>query len=107
MSTDFILSFFNKAKIETIKKEKEVSAETFLRTQFKMELLVYSQDRTYSSSLSDRRKEEDEDEKSSKCSKFSPRVTFQIVQTPDYHATLQELMRHLKSYYRVSLKAEQ
>lgn len=91
-----------KAKIEAIKQEKETSAEAFLRTQFRMELLVYSQDRTYSSSLSDIKKEESEDENNSKSAKPSPRVTFQIVKTPDNHATLQELMMHLKSYYKIA-----
>uniref|UniRef100_A0A7N8Y020 Interferon-induced GTP-binding protein Mx n=1 Tax=Mastacembelus armatus TaxID=205130 RepID=A0A7N8Y020_9TELE len=52
----------SKAKIEAIKQEKEATAESTLRTQFRMEMLVYSQDKTYSSSLSDRKKEESEEE---------------------------------------------
>ncbi|XP_028302205.1 interferon-induced GTP-binding protein Mx-like isoform X3 [Gouania willdenowi] len=47
-----------KAKIDAIKQKKEAFAESMLRTQFQMELLVYSQDRTYSSSFSERQKEE-------------------------------------------------
>ncbi|XP_076609440.1 interferon-induced GTP-binding protein Mx [Chaetodon auriga] len=92
-----------KAKIEAIKQEKESTAESMLRTQFKMELLVYSQDRTYSSSLSDRKREEDEDEKSG--SHRSDVPTFKvktIVHSMDNHATLQELMLHLKSYYKIA-----
>ncbi|XP_041638606.1 interferon-induced GTP-binding protein Mx [Cheilinus undulatus] len=84
-----------KTKIEAIKQEKETTAESFLRTQFKMEMLVYSQDRTYSNSLSDRKKEENEDEdvilrQSS------------LVYSEDNHATLEELMLHLKSYYKIA-----
>uniref|UniRef100_A0A8C1Z9W4 Uncharacterized protein n=1 Tax=Cyprinus carpio TaxID=7962 RepID=A0A8C1Z9W4_CYPCA len=40
-----------KTKIEAIKQDKERLAESMLRTQFKMELIVYSQDGTYSQSL--------------------------------------------------------
>uniref|UniRef100_A0A8C1VSJ0 Uncharacterized protein n=1 Tax=Cyprinus carpio TaxID=7962 RepID=A0A8C1VSJ0_CYPCA len=42
-----------KTKIEAIKQDKESQAESMLRTQFKMELIVYSQDGTYSQSLQD------------------------------------------------------
>lgn len=82
-----------KAKIENIKKTKESTAESMLRTQFKMEMMVYSQDRTYSNSLSDRREENEEEEKRYK------KITKYF---PDNHATLQELMLHLKSYYRIA-----
>ncbi|XP_041811158.1 interferon-induced GTP-binding protein Mx [Chelmon rostratus] len=94
-----------KAKIEAIKQEKESTAESMLRTQFKMELLVYSQDRTYSSSLSDRKKEEDEDEKQNV---HVPRIVMPALQIKgavhrmDNHATLQELLLHLKSYYKIA-----
>ncbi|XP_067444126.1 interferon-induced GTP-binding protein Mx [Thunnus thynnus] len=90
-----------KAKIEAIKQEKESAAESTLRTQFKMELIVYSQDRTYSSSLSENREEEEEEERRDK----SKRPQFQkksIVYSMDNHATLQELMLHLKSYYKIA-----
>uniref|UniRef100_A0A3B3BJS2 Interferon-induced GTP-binding protein Mx n=1 Tax=Oryzias melastigma TaxID=30732 RepID=A0A3B3BJS2_ORYME len=73
-----------KAKIEAIKQEKESIAETMLRTQFNMELLVYSQDKTYSNSLSESKKEEP------------------LVYSLDNYATLQELMVHLKSYYKIA-----
>lgn len=87
------------AKIEAIKQQKEATAESMLRTQFKMELLVYSQDRTYSSSLSESRSEEDEEEYDRK---GKLRLTDRShMYTKDSHATLQELMLHLKSYYRV------
>ncbi|XP_028254066.1 interferon-induced GTP-binding protein Mx-like [Parambassis ranga] len=88
-----------KAKIETIKQEKESIAESMLRTQFKMELLVYSQDRTYSSSLNESQKEEDEDDLRIKGNKFLGGV---ILYSMDNDATLQQLTLHLKSYYRIA-----
>uniref|UniRef100_UPI0037E7FF43 interferon-induced GTP-binding protein Mx isoform X1 n=2 Tax=Semicossyphus pulcher TaxID=241346 RepID=UPI0037E7FF43 len=91
-----------KAKIEAIKQEKESAAESFLRTQFKMELLVYSQDRTYSISLSDRKREEEEEEEEVAYSKKQNRKMQTIVYHRDNHATLQELMLHLKSYYKIA-----
>lgn len=86
-----------------------------LRTQFKMELLVYSQDRTYSSSLSDCKKEEDEEEEERKDKRNGPvhlkKATLVVIQCTsgnrrDNHATLKELMLHLKSYYKVSFNLE-
>ena len=82
------------AKIETIKQDKESIAESMLRTQFKMETMVYSQDRTYSNSLNDRKREESELE--DKRLKKTPK------NDRDNHATLQELILHLRSYYKVS-----
>ncbi|XP_022057318.1 interferon-induced GTP-binding protein Mx [Acanthochromis polyacanthus] len=86
-----------RAKIEAIKKEKESTAESMLRTQFKMELLVYSQDRTYSSSLSERQKEEEEQEGKLKSKQIRERNIIM-----DNYATLQQLMMHLKSYYQIA-----
>uniref|UniRef100_A0A3Q4I981 Interferon-induced GTP-binding protein Mx n=1 Tax=Neolamprologus brichardi TaxID=32507 RepID=A0A3Q4I981_NEOBR len=85
-----------KAKIEAIKQDKEATAESTLRTQFKMELLVYSQDRTYSNSLSESKQEDEEEEHNHK-GKLRTHVY-----TKDNHATLQELMLHLKSYYKIA-----
>ncbi|XP_027134827.1 interferon-induced GTP-binding protein Mx-like [Larimichthys crocea] len=74
-------------KINYIKNQNESTAKSMLRTQFKMEMLVDSQDRTYSSSLSDRkRKERDEKEKG----------------IHGNHATLQELMLQVKSCYEIA-----
>uniref|UniRef100_A0A3B3I179 Interferon-induced GTP-binding protein Mx n=1 Tax=Oryzias latipes TaxID=8090 RepID=A0A3B3I179_ORYLA len=87
-----------KAKIEAIKQERESSAETMLRTQFKMELLVYSQDKTYSNSLSESKKE-DQDSENVPLAPYSERS---IVFSLDNYATLQELMVHLKSYYKIA-----
>uniref|UniRef100_A0A669C4F9 Interferon-induced GTP-binding protein Mx n=1 Tax=Oreochromis niloticus TaxID=8128 RepID=A0A669C4F9_ORENI len=84
------------AKIEAIKQNKEATAESMLRTQIRMELLVYSQDRTYSNSLSES-KEEDEEEENNHRGKLRKPVYIK-----DNHATLQELMLHLKSYYKIA-----
>ncbi|GAA6222302.1 interferon-induced GTP-binding protein Mx-like [Lates japonicus] len=116
-----------KAKIEAIKQEKESTAESMLRTQFKMEMMVYSQDRTYSSSLSDRKREEEEmkaskesiltaspvyydsgdsdrelnmdDNHESKTFLFDEHIS---TYTTDCHATFQQLNLHLKSYYKIA-----
>ncbi|XP_064183785.1 interferon-induced GTP-binding protein Mx3-like [Anguilla rostrata] len=86
-----------KTKIEDIKKEKESSAESMLRTQFRMELIVYTQDSTYSHNLDEIRREDMEDEED-EGHKFKRSIVF----SPDSHATLQEMMVHLKSYYRIA-----
>ncbi|KAL0978542.1 hypothetical protein UPYG_G00171890 [Umbra pygmaea] len=77
-----------KTKIEVIKQVKESTAESMLRTQFKMELIVYTQDNTYSDSLSKRKVVE---------ANFA---SFQ--QKTNSHATLQEMLLHLKSYYSIA-----
>ncbi|XP_029006946.1 interferon-induced GTP-binding protein Mx-like isoform X2 [Betta splendens] len=86
-----------KAKIEAIKQAREPTAESMIRTQFKMEMLVYSQDRMYSSSLSDRKKEMIEEE-----GRESPQFSVSLVFHSNNNATLQELMLHLKSYYKIA-----
>ncbi|XP_077061452.1 interferon-induced GTP-binding protein MxB [Siphateles boraxobius] len=86
-----------KTKIEAIKLDKESLAESMLRTQFKMELIVYSQDGTYSQSLrvSKEKMEEDEDTRD--------RLNCIGIST-DSHATLREMRLHLKSYYTIARK---
>uniref|UniRef100_A0A6Q2X5C9 Interferon-induced GTP-binding protein Mx n=1 Tax=Esox lucius TaxID=8010 RepID=A0A6Q2X5C9_ESOLU len=79
-------------KIEAIKRVNESTAESMLRTQFKMELIVYTQDSTYSQSLDDI-KEEKED---------TNHVFKSYLRSRDNHATLQEMMMHLKSYYCIA-----
>ena len=74
-----------------------------LRAQFKMEMLVYSQDRTYSTSLSDRKREEEEEEEEYNRSR---KKSHSVMIIRDNQATLQELMLHLKSYYAVSFSLE-
>ncbi|XP_030636498.1 interferon-induced GTP-binding protein Mx3-like [Chanos chanos] len=84
-----------KAKVEAIRQEKESTAESMLRTQFKMEMLVYTQDRTYSESLSEIKEEEKDD---------STEDTYRnsLVYNNDSHATLEEMLLHIKSYYRIA-----
>ncbi|KAM9454440.1 interferon-induced GTP-binding protein MxA [Clarias gariepinus] len=91
-----------KTKIETIKQVKEAEAELMLRTQFKMEMIVYTQDSMYSNTLSTLKLEEEEAQKPNlrlpcvnSCSLYS---------YSDNRATLDELMRHLKSYYSIASK---
>lgn len=71
-------------KIEAISNDKEALAESMLRTQFRMELIVYTQDCRYSKKLGKRKREESGREN-------------------EAGANLKEMMRHLKSYYEVRL----
>uniref|UniRef100_A0A8C6V0J1 Interferon-induced GTP-binding protein Mx n=1 Tax=Neogobius melanostomus TaxID=47308 RepID=A0A8C6V0J1_9GOBI len=87
-----------KNNIESIRQEKETTAEGMLRTQFKMEMIVYTQDRTYSNSLSERKQEEDEEEER----RPKHHKNRSIVYYMDNRATLTELMLHLKSYYQIA-----
>lgn len=88
-------------KIEAITKEREIAAESILRTQFKMELIVYTQDTTYSKKLGKRKREDEQN------SPFSALVvqksTSSTVSNNDSGATLKEMIKHLKSYYQVSV----
>lgn len=110
--TDWVLVI--QTKIEAIKQEQEASAESMLRTQFKMELLVYTQDSTYSNNLRKRkRKEIEEEEGEIVSSKLVKSNIFQFwsplsghgssSSTKSTEATLKEMMLHLKSYYHVSV----
>ncbi|XP_051993970.1 interferon-induced GTP-binding protein MxA-like isoform X2 [Xyrauchen texanus] len=91
-----------KTKIEGIKQEKELLSESMLRTQFKMELIVYSQDGTYSQSLHDaKEKLEEEDEIERNPKKKSVYVMPEITGN---HATLREMRLHLESYYSIASK---
>ncbi|KAJ8352507.1 hypothetical protein SKAU_G00239830 [Synaphobranchus kaupii] len=93
-----------KTKIEAIRKEKETMAESMLRTQFKMELIVYTQDSTYSHNLDEIRREEQEEEEEEEVMMVlnGSKYKRSIVYSTDSHATLQEMMVHLKSYYRIA-----
>lgn len=64
-----------------------------LRTQFEMELLVYTQDSTYSKKLGKRKREEAEQEKS----------IGRPHSSNENGATLKEMMKHFKSYYQVNV----
>lgn len=63
-----------------------------------MEMLVYTQDRTYSNSL-DKSKKEDQDQEQEHWSKTISKTNVFQVNLKD--ATLIELKLHFKSYYRV------
>ncbi|KAM8867219.1 LOW QUALITY PROTEIN: interferon-induced GTP-binding protein Mx-like [Synchiropus picturatus] len=88
-----------KAKIEAIKQDKETMAEGMLRTQFRMEQMVYSQDRTYSGSLS-QTKEEEEEEKAMLQVPKSKNSFVPLMR--NNNASLMEMMLHLKSYYKIA-----
>ncbi|XP_042358390.1 interferon-induced GTP-binding protein Mx-like [Plectropomus leopardus] len=96
-----------KMKIETITKDKETAAESMLRTQFKMELIVYTQDSTYSKKL-EKRKREDEQSVAVPVpvSGFgfgqSIKSTSSTVSNKNSGATLKEMIKHLKSYYQIA-----
>ncbi len=74
-----------------------------LRTQFKMELIVYSQDGTYSQSLQHAKDklEEEEEEISQRKPKKLHFVSVDICTGSS--ATLREMRLHLESYYTVSV----
>ncbi|XP_070693695.1 interferon-induced GTP-binding protein Mx-like [Pempheris klunzingeri] len=89
-------------KIEAISKERESTAESTLRTQFKMELIVYTQDTTYSKKLGKRKREVEQPSGLS----FGAAVPVQKVATTvsnnDTGSTLKEMIKHLKSYYQIA-----
>lgn len=66
-----------------------------------MEMLVYTQDRTYSSSLNESKKEEQEEENELRLRKTASNYYMGLLYIRNNHATLAELMLHLKSYYKV------
>lgn len=61
-----------------------------------MEMLVYTQDRAYSGSLNERKKEEQEENEH-----MSKKTYHRLLYIGDNQATMAELMLHLRSYYRV------
>lgn len=87
-------------KIEEIRKEKEIVAESMLRTQFKMESIVYTQDSRYSKKLG-KRKREDEPVLGGFSVALGQKSTSNTVGNSG--ATLKEMIKHLKSYYQVSV----
>lgn len=89
--------------IETIRKEKETAAESMLRTQFKMESIIYTQDSTYSKKLGKRKREEEKDCVTGLGALVGNKSTISNVSNNDSRATLKEMVKHLKSYYHVSL----
>ncbi|TKS65634.1 Mx Interferon-inducible [Collichthys lucidus] len=86
-------------KIEEIRKEKEIVAESMLRTQFKMESIVYTQDSRYSKKLG-KRKREDEPVLGGFSVVLVQKSTSNTVGNSE--ATLKEMIKHLKSYYQIA-----
>uniref|UniRef100_A0A3P8PZJ0 Interferon-induced GTP-binding protein Mx n=1 Tax=Astatotilapia calliptera TaxID=8154 RepID=A0A3P8PZJ0_ASTCA len=77
-------------KIEDIRTKREAEAEAILRMQFQMELIVYTQDTTYSQMLAKRKREDKEEAVNS------------LVNNNSSGATLKEMLKHLKSYYQIA-----
>lgn len=87
-------------KIENIKQVKESETESMLRTQFKMEKIIYTQDSMYKNNLHMLKIMEEEEERQ----KFGVAClpSQRLYDHSDSEGTLEELTRHLKSYYCVS-----
>ncbi|XP_034023045.1 interferon-induced GTP-binding protein Mx-like [Thalassophryne amazonica] len=90
-----------KTKIETIRKEKEITAESMLRTQFKMELIIYTQDNRYSGQLLKRKREDEETASKNRQLGYVNSSQQSTLSCTDSRATLKEMMKHLKSYYQI------
>uniref|UniRef100_A0A3Q3VRA7 Dynamin GTPase effector domain-containing protein n=1 Tax=Mola mola TaxID=94237 RepID=A0A3Q3VRA7_MOLML len=85
------MSFRSRNQIETIRKERESTAEATLRTQLKMHSIVYTQDSRCSKKLGKRKKEAETN------TGFSL-----LVSNNDSGATLKDMTKHLKSYFQIS-----
>lgn len=71
-----------------------------LKTQFKMEVMIYTQDCMYKDSLHTLKIREEEEERQIHGVACPP--SHRLYDHSDNEATLEELIRHLKSYYSVS-----
>ncbi|XP_017312884.1 interferon-induced GTP-binding protein Mx1-like isoform X2 [Ictalurus punctatus] len=91
-----------KTKIENIKQLKESEAETMLKTQFKMELMIYTQDSVYTDTLNMRNRTEEEEERQSHGVAHPPCNS--LYNYSDTEDALEELTHHLKSYYSIASK---
>ncbi|XP_047659628.1 interferon-induced GTP-binding protein Mx1-like [Tachysurus fulvidraco] len=89
-----------KTTIENIKQVKESEAESLLRIQFKMELMICTQDSIYKDTLYKIQEGEAEREKFGVPCPDSHNLTDHT----DSEASVEELMRHLRSYYMISTK---
>ncbi|CAI5688591.1 unnamed protein product [Oreochromis niloticus] len=87
-------------KIEDIRTKREAEAEAILRMQFQMELIVYTQDTTYSKMLA-KRKREDEQEAVNAFVSLAKSQS-KTVNNNSSGATLKEMLKHLKSYYQIA-----
>ncbi|XP_053505842.1 interferon-induced GTP-binding protein Mx1-like isoform X1 [Ictalurus furcatus] len=89
-----------KTKIENIKQLKESEAESMLKTQFNMELMIYTQDSVYTNILNMLKRMEEEDERQSHGVARPPCNS--LYNRSDTEATLEELTHYLKSYYSIA-----
>ncbi|XP_062866764.1 interferon-induced GTP-binding protein Mx1-like [Trichomycterus rosablanca] len=91
-----------KNKMENIKQLKETEAEATLRTQFKVEMIIYTQDSIYSNYLSNiKNKDDQESLRASAVLQSKQLSSSSWLKYYDNEASLWELMRHLKSYYDI------
>ncbi|XP_017350325.1 interferon-induced GTP-binding protein Mx1-like [Ictalurus punctatus] len=89
-----------KTKIENIKQLKESEAESMLKTQFKMELMIYTQDSVYTNILNMLKHMEEEEERQSHGVARPPCNS--LYNYSDIEATLEDLTHYLKSYYSIA-----
>ncbi|XP_017312878.1 interferon-induced GTP-binding protein Mx1-like isoform X1 [Ictalurus punctatus] len=90
-----------KTKIENIKQLKESEAELMLKTQFKMELMIYTQDSFYTNTLNMQNRTEEEERQSHGVARRPSNSLYNYL---DIKATLEELAHHLNSYYSIASK---
>ncbi|GAA6079162.1 interferon-induced GTP-binding protein Mx1-like, partial [Tachysurus ichikawai] len=93
---------FFQTKIENIKQAKESEAQSLLRTQFKMELMICTQDSIYKDTLCMLRSQEEEEERITHG--VAPPASHSLYNLSNSEGTREELMRHLKTYYMISTK---
>ncbi|XP_053505839.1 interferon-induced GTP-binding protein Mx1-like isoform X1 [Ictalurus furcatus] len=89
-----------KTKIENINQLKESEAESMLKTQFNMELMIYTQDSVYTNILNMLKRMEEEDERQSHGVARPPCNS--LYNRSDTEATLEDLTHYLKSYYSIA-----
>ncbi|XP_047438803.1 interferon-induced GTP-binding protein Mx-like isoform X2 [Mugil cephalus] len=85
-----------KMKIEAIVSERESAAESMLRTQFKMEMVVYTQDSTYDKMIGKRKRDDEQD------GFFATTfMTKRTVNKNNNRDTMEEYKERVKSYYHI------
>ncbi|XP_053471138.1 interferon-induced GTP-binding protein Mx2 [Ictalurus furcatus] len=89
-----------KTKIENIKQVKESETESMLRTQFKMEMMIYTQDKTHNDNLKMLKSKEEGKEKQ----KLARSPSHRLYNHSDSEGILEELTCHLKSYFSIVTK---
>uniref|UniRef100_A0A4W3IHE0 Interferon-induced GTP-binding protein Mx-like n=1 Tax=Callorhinchus milii TaxID=7868 RepID=A0A4W3IHE0_CALMI len=81
----------SKIKIEDYKQEQEIKAECLLRTHFRIESVVYSQDTIYSQTLTTTK---------DRISQENHKVIF--FSMPKLNASVEEMSSHLQTYYKIA-----